>query len=198
MPRMGHTVRGVIGGAGTQLSTLLQRAPRTLALLGIGVVNAARVLVAAGENIDRLPSEAAIAHLCGVAPIPASSGKIERHRLNPGGNRDANCTLHKITVVRLRFPTHPRLRHPPHRRWQVQEGDHPLRQTLHRPRGLLHPPRRLKRSCPGPLTNIGTSRVVVHVGENGADEADHGGVVGWLGSARRRWLVDGSWHPWER
>jgi transposase len=50
------------------------------------------MLVAAGENIDRLPSEAAFAHLCGVAPIPASSGKVERHRLNPGGNRDANCT----------------------------------------------------------------------------------------------------------
>ena len=48
-------------------------------------------------------SEAAFAHLCGVAPIPASSGKVERHRLNPGGNRDANCTLHIITVVRLRF-----------------------------------------------------------------------------------------------
>jgi transposase len=88
----------------TQLSALVRRvAPRTLALLGIGVVNAARLLVAAGENIDRIPSEAAFAHLCGVAPIPASSGKVERHRLNPGGNRDANCTLHMISVVRLRF-----------------------------------------------------------------------------------------------
>lgn len=86
-----------------QLSTLVKRvAPRTLALPGVGVINAASMLIAAGQNIDRLASEAAFAHLCGAAPIPASSGKTERHRLNRGGNRAANCTLHMIAVVRLR------------------------------------------------------------------------------------------------
>jgi transposase len=77
-------------------------APRTLALPGIGVINAARMLIAAGQNIDRFASEAAFAHLCGVAPIPASSGKTQRHRLNYGGNRAANSALHMAVVVRLR------------------------------------------------------------------------------------------------
>ena len=57
----------------------------------------------AGENITRLHGEAAFAHLCGVDPIPASSGKTTRHRLNPGGNRAANSALHMIAVVRLRY-----------------------------------------------------------------------------------------------
>lgn len=86
-----------------QLSGLVtQAAPRTLRLPGIGIINASRMLVAAGENIDRLHSEAAFAHLCGAAPIPASSGKTQRHRLNFGGNRDANCALHMAAIVRLR------------------------------------------------------------------------------------------------
>jgi transposase len=78
-------------------------APRTLALLGIGPGHAAQLLVTAGQNITRLRSEAAFAHLCAVDPIPASSGKTQRHRLNPGGNRDANTALHLIAVVRMRY-----------------------------------------------------------------------------------------------
>jgi transposase len=58
--------------------------------------------VTTGQNITRLHSEAAFAHLCGVDPIPASSGKTTRHRLNPG-DRDANAALHMIAVVRLRY-----------------------------------------------------------------------------------------------
>jgi transposase len=86
-----------------QLSGLLtQTVPRTLELPGIGVINAARLLIAAGQNIDRFGSEAAFAHLCAVAPIPASSGKTQRHRLNYGGNRDANSALYMAVVVRLR------------------------------------------------------------------------------------------------
>jgi transposase len=77
--------------------------PRTLGLLGIGVIHAAQMVVTAGQNINRLHSETAFAHLCGAAPIPASSGKTERHRLNPGGDRDANRTLYLIAVVRLRY-----------------------------------------------------------------------------------------------
>ncbi len=49
-----------------------------------------------------MKSEASFAHLCGAAPVPASSGKVIRHRLNPGGNRDANRALHVVVLNRLR------------------------------------------------------------------------------------------------
>jgi len=78
-------------------------APRTIARLGIGTISAAQLLVSAGQNLDRLHSEAAFAHLCGAAPVPASSGKTTRHRLNYGGDRQANAALHRIAVVRLRY-----------------------------------------------------------------------------------------------
>ncbi len=55
----------------------------------------------AGDHPERLRSEAAWAHLCGVAPIPASSGKVTRHRLNPGGDRQANHALWRIVFTRL-------------------------------------------------------------------------------------------------
>jgi transposase len=58
-------------------------APSLLELYGVGIDTAAILLVAAGDNAERIRSEAAWAHLCGVAPIPASSGKVTRHRLNP-------------------------------------------------------------------------------------------------------------------
>ena len=61
---------------------------------GVGPDTATALLVAAGDNPERLRSEGAFAHLCGVAPIPASSGRTQRHRLNRGGNRDANRALH--------------------------------------------------------------------------------------------------------
>lgn len=86
-----------------QLGAVLPRiVPRTLALPGVGVINAARLLIAAGQNIDRFAGEAAFAHLCAAAPIPASSGKTQRHRLNYAGNRDANSALYMTVVVRLR------------------------------------------------------------------------------------------------
>jgi transposase len=69
------------------------RAPGLLALHGIGPDTAALLLVAAGDHPERLRSEAAWAHLCGVAPIPASSGKVRRHRLNLRGNREASHAL---------------------------------------------------------------------------------------------------------
>jgi len=59
------------------------------------------LLIAAGDHPDRLRSEAAWAHLCASAPIPASSGKVARHRLNPGGDRQANSTLWTIAMTRL-------------------------------------------------------------------------------------------------
>jgi transposase len=68
-------------------------APSLLALHGVGVDTAATLLVTAGDNPQRLRCEAAWAHLCGVAPIEASSGKVTRHRLNRGGDRHANSAL---------------------------------------------------------------------------------------------------------
>jgi transposase len=86
------------------LARLVARAaPRTTGLLGISTAHAGQLLVTAGQNLNRLGSEAAFAHLCAADPIPASSGKTTRHRLNPGGNRDAHTALHLIAVVRLRY-----------------------------------------------------------------------------------------------
>jgi transposase len=77
--------------------------PRLLAAHGVGTEVAGQLLVSAGENHDRLASEAAFAMLCGVAPIPASSGKTNRHRLNRGGDRQANAALYRVVLVRLRW-----------------------------------------------------------------------------------------------
>jgi transposase len=77
------------------------RAPGLLALYGIGPHTAALLLIAAGDHPQRLRSEAAWAHLCAAAPIPASSGKTVRHRLNPGGDRQANHALWRIVFTRL-------------------------------------------------------------------------------------------------
>jgi transposase len=78
-------------------------APRTIQLLGISTGHAGQLLVTAGQNIDRIRGESSFAMLCGASPIPASSGKTTRHRLNPGGDRQANRALHMIVVVRLRY-----------------------------------------------------------------------------------------------
>ena len=77
------------------------RAPGLLALFGIGPHTAALLLIAAGDHPERLRSEAAWAHLCGAAPIPASSGKTVRRRLNPGGDRQANHALWRIVFTRM-------------------------------------------------------------------------------------------------
>lgn len=85
-----------------ELETLVRRcAPSLLKVYGVGVNTAAMLLVAAGDNPHRLKSEAAFAHLCGVAPLLASSGKVNRHRLNPGGNRQANHALWRIVFTRM-------------------------------------------------------------------------------------------------
>jgi transposase len=77
-------------------------APGLLALPAVNTNHAATLLTVAGDNPQRLRSEASFASLCGAAPIPASSGKTVRYRLNRGGNRDANRALHLICVVRMR------------------------------------------------------------------------------------------------
>lgn len=77
-------------------------APRLNALKGVGPEVAGQLLATAGDNPDRLRSEAALAHLCGAAPLPASSGRTDRHRLNRGGDRAANNALHTIALCRMR------------------------------------------------------------------------------------------------
>jgi len=78
-----------------------EAAPGLLALPGVGTDVAGALLVAAGDNPERLSSEGAFARLCGVAPLPASSGKTNRHRLNRGGDRIANNALWRIVLVRM-------------------------------------------------------------------------------------------------
>ena len=78
-------------------------APTLVDAFGVGPTTAATLLVVAGSNSDRLRTEAAFASLCGVNPIPASSGKTNRHRLNRGGDRQANAALYRIVLVRLRY-----------------------------------------------------------------------------------------------
>ena len=94
------------------------RAPGLLGLYGVGPDTAALLLIAAGDHPGRLRSEAAWAHLCAVAPIPASSGKVTRHRLNPGGDRQANHALWRIVITRMSS-------HPPTRAYverRTEEG----------------------------------------------------------------------------
>ena len=76
-------------------------APELLGLYGVGVDTAAALLVAAGDNPERIRSEAAWAHLCGAAPIAASSGKVTRWRLDRGGDRQANAALYVIVLARM-------------------------------------------------------------------------------------------------
>jgi transposase len=79
-----------------------QAAPELVALPGIGTDNAATLLIVAGDNPQRLRNEASFANLCGVSPIEASSGKVVRHRLNRGGNREANRALYMVCLARMR------------------------------------------------------------------------------------------------
>jgi transposase len=85
-----------------QLDRLVaQAAPELLCVQGVSTDTAASLLIAAGDDPERIKNEAAFAHLCGVAPIPASSGKTVRHRLNRHGDRDANRALYVIALCRM-------------------------------------------------------------------------------------------------
>jgi transposase len=100
---------GALSSPGGQLGRLdeliippvITRAPGLPALHGVGPDTAALLLIAAGGHPHRLRSEAAWAHLCAVAPIPASSGKVTRHRLNPGGTREASHALWRIVITQM-------------------------------------------------------------------------------------------------
>ncbi|TMP70517.1 IS110 family transposase, partial [Pseudoalteromonas ruthenica] len=77
-------------------------APELIKQNAVGYESAAQLLITLGDNPERLKSESSFAALCGVCPIPASSGKTNRHRLNRGGDRAANSALHIIAIGRLR------------------------------------------------------------------------------------------------
>jgi transposase len=79
-----------------------QTCPTLLAMYQVGTQTAAQMVITAGQNIDRMTSEAAFAKLTGVAPLPASSGKTNRHRLNRGGDRQANSALYLIVTGRMK------------------------------------------------------------------------------------------------
>ncbi|MFD8653723.1 IS110 family RNA-guided transposase [Streptomyces mirabilis] len=80
-----------------------QAAPSLVALPGVGIETAGQLLITAGDNPDRLRSEASFAHLCAAAPVPASSGRTNRHRINRGGDRHANSALYTIVLVRMQY-----------------------------------------------------------------------------------------------
>ena len=90
------------------ISLIENTAPSLLELYGVGPDTAATLLVTAGDNPQRLRSERSWAHLCGVTPIPASSGKTTRYRLNRGGDRHANSALYRIVLTRM--SSHPETR----------------------------------------------------------------------------------------
>ena len=92
-----------IAAADKTIKALTRKAcPSLLALRQVGPQSAAQLVITAGENIDRMRSESAFAKLTGVAPLPASSGKTTRHRLNPGGDRQANSALYMIVIGRIK------------------------------------------------------------------------------------------------
>ena len=78
-------------------------APSLVDAFGIGPDTAAEMLIVAGDNRERIRSEPAWAKLCGVCPVPASSGRTSRYRLNRGGHRQANAALYRTVIVRMRF-----------------------------------------------------------------------------------------------
>lgn len=103
MARRHRALSAEIAELDAQIERLTREAaPGLVALDGVGPDTAAALLIAAGDNPDRLRSEASFAHLCGASPVQASSRKVVRHRLNPGGNRDANRALHVVALNRLR------------------------------------------------------------------------------------------------
>lgn len=78
------------------------KAPELMKSHGISTLTLAEMLILVGDNPQRIRSEAALAKLCGICPIPASSGKTTRMRLNRGGNRQANAAIYRVAIVRMR------------------------------------------------------------------------------------------------
>lgn len=95
--------RGEAAGLEAEIARVVRASfPALLGASCVGPLSAARLVVAAGSNPGRLGSEAAFSMLCGTSPIPASSGRTDRHRLNRGGDRQANRAIHEIALARAR------------------------------------------------------------------------------------------------
>ena len=110
LARRAHALQAEVAELDAILEPLVAAAaPKLIARPGIGTECASALLVAAGDNPQRLRNEATFAHLCGASPIDASSGKQERHRLNRGGDRQANTALWRIVLTRMVHD--PRTRH---------------------------------------------------------------------------------------
>lgn len=101
--RIRHLTEEIDGLDTCITETINDAKPQLLQRFGVGPDSAASLLIAAGDNTDRLATEASFAALCGVTPVEASSGKTHRRRLNRGGNRQANAALYRITLSRLRW-----------------------------------------------------------------------------------------------
>lgn len=112
----------------TELVTTIN--PALLEVFGSGTITSAQLLVTAGDNPERIATEAQFAHLCGAAPIPASSGKTRRFRLNRGGDRQANAALHRIALVRMSHD--PRTRTYVERRWNENRSKKEILRCLKR------------------------------------------------------------------
>ncbi len=105
IPLLSEQIKDLTG----HLTRLLNdHAPALMGVYGAGPDTVAQLLITAGDNPDRLRSERHFAALAGVSPIPASSGKTTRHRLNRGGDRQANSALYHIILVRMRYDEHTR------------------------------------------------------------------------------------------
>ena len=130
--------RSQVESCDARIRELLEaNAPALLGLEGCGTTTAAALVVAAGDNPGRLKGEAAFSMLCGVSPIPAPSGKTERHRLNRGGNRQANWALYEIAIKRMAYDERTR-RYVARRtsEGEVPEGGDPLPEALHSAGGV--------------------------------------------------------------
>ncbi|MFF7564847.1 IS110 family transposase [Streptomyces pseudovenezuelae] len=104
LARRYQTLQQEIKEADADLAPLVTRAaPSLVTLPGVGTETAGQLPITAGDNPDRLRSEASFAHLCAAAPVPASSGRTNRHRINRGGDRHANSALYTIVLVRMRY-----------------------------------------------------------------------------------------------
>ena len=100
-----QTLTDEIGHLDSHLQTLVEQTapPQLLAMCGVGTQTAADLLITTGTNPNRISTETSFAALCGTSPVDASSGRHQRHRLNRGGDRQANAALYRIVIVRLRY-----------------------------------------------------------------------------------------------
>jgi transposase len=104
LARRVHTLDEELVALDAVLAPLVaETAPKMLDRLGVGTDTAGALLVAAGENSDRIRNERSFARLCGAAPLDASSGKQQRHRLSRAGDRQANSALWRIVITRLSY-----------------------------------------------------------------------------------------------